>query len=76
MSDTPSPATHGINTVPEAGWIARNFPRGTGLIFVALLIFVVLVVLAVSTWGIVALAMTALALVPVVIITLVAITFG
>lgn len=76
MTQTRSAALRGLYALPILGWIARDISRGTDNIFYALTIFVTLVVLAVKTWGIVALAMTALALVPVMFVILLLITRG
>ncbi len=62
--------------LPLLGFIARDIGRDVNVIFYLLTIFVTLVVLAVKTWGLVALAMTALAFVPVIFCLLIAITRG
>ncbi|MCK0149356.1 hypothetical protein MWU54_04935 [Marivita sp. S6314] len=47
-----------------------------GAIYLLLAAFLSLLVMAVMTWGVVALAMTALAFVPIVMVTLILITVG
>ncbi|HEX9859398.1 MAG TPA: hypothetical protein VGA75_13645 [Paracoccaceae bacterium] len=76
MTQTRSAAMRGFYALPILDRIARDTSRGTDNIFYALAIFVTLVVLAVKTWGLVALAMTALALVPVMFVILLLITRG
>lgn len=65
-----------LHALPFFGQIARDIQKDTNSIFYALVILITCVVLAVKTWGIVALTMSALALVPVMLILLVAITRG
>lgn len=72
----PDLSTRLLHAIPLIGWIARDIGRGTENVFYALAILVTLVVLAVKTWGIAALAMTALALVPVMFVILILITRG
>lgn len=69
-------ASRGFAALPILGFIARDIARDVNVIFYLLTILLTLVVLAVKTWGIVALSMAALALVPVVFVTLVLITRG
>lgn len=61
--------------VPLLGWIARDISRGTENIYYALVIALTLLVLAVKTWGLVAITLTALALVPVMFAYLIAIAW-
>ncbi|WP_010142255.1 hypothetical protein [Oceanicola sp. S124] len=63
--------------IPVLGWILRDLERDFfGHIGYAALIAVTAMVLAVKTWGLVALGLTALALVPVVFIVLILLTRG
>jgi hypothetical protein len=63
--------------IPVFGWIARDLIHGTkDNILYFLVILLTLLVLAVKTWGLVALAMTALAMVPLIFATLILITIG
>lgn len=74
---TTSTLTRGFYALPVLGWIARDVAtKGDENIWYALVIFLTCVVLAVQTWGIVALAMTALACVPLMMILLIRITLG
>lgn len=64
-------------SIPVLGWIAHDLTYGTkDNILYFLVILLTLVVLAVKTWGLVALAMIALATVPVIFATLILITLG
>lgn len=65
-----------LHGIPVIGWIARDIARDQENIYYALVIALTLLVLAVKTWGLVALAMTGLAAVPVMFIILIAITRG
>jgi hypothetical protein len=65
-----------LYALPFLGQIARDIARERDSIYYALTIFVTLVILAVSTWGLVALTMIALTMVPVVFVLLIAITQG
>jgi hypothetical protein len=63
--------------IPLLGWIARDIAeKGEENIYCALVIALTCVVLAVKTWGLVALGLTGLALVPVMFVVLIAITLG
>lgn len=63
--------------IPVIGWIARDLLEGAAdNIYYLLAAFVSLVVVAVMTWGLPALAMTALAMVPVMFVVLILITVG
>lgn len=76
---TPAPARprHWFHSVPVLGWIARDLAHGPDdTIWYALVIALTVLVLAVKTWGLVALGLTALAMVPVVFLTLILITVG
>lgn len=64
-------------SIPLFGWIARDLVHGTrdNLLYF-LVILLTALVLAVKTWGIVALTMVALAAVPVCFLLLILISFG
>jgi hypothetical protein len=63
--------------IPLLGWIARDLVHGgRENILYFLVILLTLLVLAVKTWGLVALGLTALATVPVIFATLILITIG
>ena len=63
--------------LPVLGWIAYDLAHGDeDTIWYALAIVVTALVLAMKTWGLVALAMAALAMVPVVFTVLILITLG
>ncbi len=64
------------HSIPVLGWIARDIEKSDENIWYALVIALTLIILAVSTWGVMALALTALALVPIVFVVLIAITLG
>lgn len=75
MSDTTTSSP--LFRLPLLGWIARDLTRDFhGNIWYAVMIFVTLLVLAVKTWGLVALGLTALALVPIMFTVLILITVG
>lgn len=64
-------------SVPVFGWIARDLIHGTkDNILYFLVIVLTALVLAVKTWGLVALGLTALATVPLIFATLILITLG
>jgi hypothetical protein len=64
-------------SIPVFGWIARDLVHGTrDNILYFLVILLTALVLAVKTWGLVALGLTALATVPAIFLTLIAITLG
>lgn len=64
-------------SVPVFGWIARDLNEGgPDTIYYLLVALLTLLVLAVKTWGVVALTMTALAMVPVIMVVLILITVG
>ncbi|WP_127902008.1 hypothetical protein [Solirhodobacter olei] len=70
-------ARRAFYAVPVIGWIARDIAeKGEENIYYALVIALTCVVLAVKTWGLVALGLTGLALVPVMFVVLIAITLG
>ena len=74
MTDISSPSR--VHRIPVIGALARDIARDPDTIFYVLVILLTLLVLAVMTWGLVALAMTALAMVPVIFVLLIAITRG
>ncbi|GAB4389542.1 hypothetical protein [Albidovulum sp.] len=63
--------------IPVLGWMARDLVHGSrdNLLYF-LVICLTALVLAVKTWGLVALSLTALATVPVIFAVLIAITLG
>ena len=63
-----------LYAIPVIGWIARDISRGVENVFYALAIAALALVLAVQTWGLVALTLTALCLVPVMFVLLIAIS--
>lgn len=76
---TPAPARsrHWFYSIPVLGWIARDVTHGPeDTIWYALVIALTALVLAVKTWGLVALGLTALAAVPLVFFALILITLG
>ncbi|MCF1708504.1 hypothetical protein L0V05_06710 [Tabrizicola sp. J26] len=66
----------GFYAIPFFGWIARDISRDINNVWYALVILLTALALAVKTWGLVALAMTALAMVPVMFVLLIMITRG
>lgn len=60
-----SPAANRV-MIPVLGHIARDIGRDVNVVFYLLAIFVTVVVLAVKTFGLVALVLTAIAAVPVI----------
>ncbi len=69
--------TRAFYSIPFIGWIARDIAeKGDENIYYALIIALTLLVLAVKTWGLVALGLTGLAMVPVMMVILIAITLG
>jgi len=71
-----APRPTGLAALPLIGFIARDIARDVNVVFYLLTIFVTLLTLAVMTWGLVALSLTAVALVPVYFALLIAITRG
>jgi hypothetical protein len=63
-----------LYAVPVIGQIARDIARDVDAAVYAVVIFVTLVVLAVMTWGLPALVITAVTLVPVMFILLIWVT--
>ena len=74
MTTLPRPT--GFAALPLIGFLARDISRDVNVIFYLLTILLTLLTLAVKTWGLVGLAMTALAMVPVMFVILIAITRG
>lgn len=70
-TNAPSPLGRIARAIPVVGQVIRDIERDTNSIFYLLVIFVTAVVLAVQTWGLPALVLTALALVPVMFVLLV-----
>jgi hypothetical protein len=62
--------------IPILGWIIRDLQKDKDHIWYVLVILLTVLVLAIKTWGLVALAMTALAMVPVIFVLLLLITRG
>ncbi|WP_439124066.1 hypothetical protein [Marivita sp.] len=74
---TSIPRRSAFYSVPVIGWIARDLKEGgPDTIYYLLVAIFTMLVLAVKTWGVVALTMTALAMVPVVMVLLILITVG
>ncbi|WP_333814687.1 hypothetical protein [Tabrizicola sp.] len=67
----PSPLGRLVRAIPIVGRVIRDVEREVDSVYYLLTIFVTAVVLAVQTWGLPALVLTALALVPVMFILLV-----
>ncbi|PPB80338.1 hypothetical protein LV82_02213 [Albidovulum inexpectatum] len=64
-------------SIPVFGWIARDLVHGSrDNILYFLVICLTALVLAVKTWGLVALGLTALATVPLMFVILIALTLG
>jgi hypothetical protein len=69
------PARGLMNRIPVVGPISRAVGKDTDLVFYLLVIALTALVLAVKTWGLVALTMTALALVPCMFAFFIAVTW-
>lgn len=78
MSDSAAPQPTGLfYRIPIIGWMARDLVRDfRGNIGYFVLIAVTLLILAMKTWGLVALGLTALCTVPVMFVVLIMITLG
>ena len=64
-------------SIPLIGWVAHDIAhKGEENLWYALVLFLSLVAMAVMTWGLVALSLTALAMVPVMFVVLIRITLG
>lgn len=74
---TTAPLTRAFYAIPVIGWIARDTARhGEENLYYGLVILLTLLVLAVKTWGLVALGLTGLVATPLMLILLVRITLG
>lgn len=70
-SSVPSPVGRIARAIPLVGRVIRDIEREIDSVYYLLTIVVTAVVLAVQTWGLPALVLTALALVPVMFVLLV-----
>jgi hypothetical protein len=70
----PSPAGRILRSVPVVGRVVRDIEREIDTVFYLIVIFLTAVVLAVQTWGLAALVVTAVSLVPVIFVLLIWIT--
>jgi hypothetical protein len=70
----PSPAGRILRSVPVVGRVVRDIEREIDTVYYLIVIFLTAVVLAVQTWGLAALVVTAVSLVPVIFILLIWIT--
>lgn len=68
---SPSPFGRVARALPVVGRVIRDIERDTDTIYYLLTIFLTAVVLAMQTWGLPALVLTALALVPVMFVLLI-----
>ena len=75
MSVSDPNLTHASSTPLSETFSALKMGKPSA-IYIALALFIATLALAVSTWGLVALAMTALAFVPIVMVALILITVG
>ena len=74
---TTSVLTRAFYAVPVIGWIARDTARhGEENLYYGLVILLTLLVLAVKTWGLVALGLTGVFFTPVMLVILIRITLG
>lgn len=73
---TTATLTRGLFAVPVIGWIARDLTRGQENLWYLLVAVLSLLVIAVKTWGVMVLTLTALALVPAMFVVLILITLG
>jgi len=64
-----------FHKIPVIGWVAKDASRDINMVFYGLLILATALVLAVKTWGLVALTLTALCLVPMMFVFFVTITW-
>jgi hypothetical protein len=67
----PSPLSRFVRATPILGRVIRDIEREVDTVYYLVTIFVTAVVLAVQSWGLPALVLTALALVPVMFVLLV-----
>lgn len=70
-TNAPSPVGRFARAIPVVGQVIRDIERDRDSIYYLLVVFLTAVVLAVQTWGLPALVLTALALVPVMFVLLV-----
>ena len=70
----PSLASRILHATPILGHIVRDISRDISTIFYVLMIVATLIVLAVQTWGLAALVLTAVGFVPVMFVLLIWIT--
>ena len=70
----PSPAGRILRSIPVVRRVVRDIEREIDTVFYLIVIFLTAVVLAVKTWGLAALVVTAVSLVPVMFILLIWIT--
>lgn len=70
----PSLASRILHATPVIGHLARDIARDVNTIFYVLTILLTLLVLAIQTWGLAALVLTAVAFVPVMFTLLIWIT--
>ncbi len=76
MSVSESPSAPGLlSRLPLVGPLSRAVDQDINLIFYLLVIALTVLVMAVKTWGLVALTMTALALVPCMFVFFIAVTW-
>ena len=70
-TNAPSPLGRFARAMPVVGQVIRDIERDTNSIYYLLVILLTALVLAIQTWGLPALVMTALALVPVMFVLLI-----
>lgn len=70
----PSPAGRILRSIPVVGRVVRDIEREIDTIYYLIVILLTAVILAVQTWGLAALVVTAVSLVPVVFVLLIWIT--
>jgi hypothetical protein len=70
----PSAAGRIVRSIPIVGRVVRDIEREIDTVYYLIVIFLTAVVLAVQTWGLAALVVTAVSLVPVIFILLIWIT--
>jgi hypothetical protein len=71
IPSAPSPLGRLARRVPVVGRVIREMEREADTVYYLITIFVTAVVLAVQTWGLPALVLTALAMVPVMFVVLI-----
>ncbi len=70
-TNVPSPLGRHARAIPVLGQVIRDIERDTNSIYYLLVILLTALVLAVQTWGLPALVLTAVALVPVMFVILI-----